>query len=133
KGRRPRCVTEPRAGPSDEDAERARAPESVPIGDVAQRRTDGPVAVRSHNAGAYLCNALLFDLLARKSTGTDSPGLFVFVHVPAALVDPEPGGLPHRLNWQSALDGGLTIANFIVDWHEQHQRPAFTAAPFIGG
>ena len=100
---------------------------------VRHLRRKGLPAVRSHNAGAYLCNALLFDLLTRKSATPDSPALFVFIHVPATLVDPEPGGLSHRLDWQSALDGGLTIANFMVDWHEQYQRPAFHAAPFIGG
>lgn len=78
---------------------------------VARLRRRGIPAFVSRDAGAYLCNALLYHSLARareahgRRTG--------FIHIPASLARPgaanrgRSGASP--LTWDQALDGALEI------------------------
>ncbi len=78
---------------------------------VARLRALGLPAYASRDAGAYLCNAVLYHSLARAAA---APGLKRgFIHIPAALADARPGLIPRRgraaLDWPGALAGGIEI------------------------
>lgn len=78
---------------------------------VARLRRRGIPAFVSRDAGAYLCNALLYHSLAQ---GPAAAGRRVgFIHIPASLARPgganrgRSGACP--LTWAQALEGGLEI------------------------
>jgi pyroglutamyl-peptidase len=79
---------------------------------VTRLRAMGLPAVRSHNAGKYLCNALLYQGLCQ-STAIDAPPnrqrVVGFIHLPTDLPN-EPTG-KYKLTFQGALSGGLAIIN----------------------
>ena len=62
----------------------------------------------STDAGHYLCNAALFRSLslARQGRGAAMSG---FVHIPAALADPQSASSLQGFNWSRAVKGGLAI------------------------
>lgn len=87
-------------------------PASVPVRHIVARlRTRGIAAFVSRDAGAYLCNAVLYRSLAQQgATGITRVG---FIHIPATLV--RPGGSNRgrsgacALTWPQAVQGGLEI------------------------
>lgn len=90
---------------------RAHLPVSLPVRHIVSRlRAQGIPAFASRDAGAYLCNAVLYHSLARRPAG---PGRIGFVHVPATLA--RPGGSNRgrsgasALTWEQALQGGVEI------------------------
>ena len=79
---------------------------------VARLRAHGISAFASRDAGAYLCNTVLWRSL-EAMRATPSPPRIGFVHIPASLERP---GVPSRgrtgacpLTWAQALRGGLEI------------------------
>lgn len=95
----------------------AEGPEYLPTGlpatlIVERLRRRGIPAQLSRDAGAYLCNALMYRAL-QLSRSRSCPQRCGFVHLPASLVDPR---CPTRgplasspLTWEQAIDGGLEI------------------------
>lgn len=88
------------------------APATLPVRHVVQRLRHRQIpAFASWDAGAYLCNSVLYhSLMAHRADPAVRVG---FVHLPATLV--KPGG-PNRgrsgacpLTWAQALAGGLEI------------------------
>ena len=78
---------------------------------VARLKAIGVPCCTSDDAGAYLCNALLYHSLAAASTEA-TPHIAGFVHVPAALAAGacEPAETAEcRLTWPMAVAGGLEI------------------------
>ena len=99
-------------GPYLESGGPAHLPVSLPVRHIVSRlRARGIPAFASRDAGAYLCNAVLFHSLA------EAPGLPLartgFIHIPATLARPgganrgRSGACP--LTWEQALDGGIEI------------------------
>jgi pyroglutamyl-peptidase len=101
----------------------------LPVAELVRRlRSLGLPAVRSHNAGKYICNALLYHGLARLpqiETVSGNVPLVGFVHLPtdiparpapklsqselASGPDPQPKYVAHSLTMKGALAGGLAI------------------------
>jgi pyroglutamyl-peptidase len=78
---------------------------------VARLKEIGVPCCTSDDAGAYLCNALLYHSLAAASTQA-TPHIAGFVHIPAALAAGvcDPGETAEcRLTWPMAVAGGLEI------------------------
>lgn len=79
---------------------------------VARLRRRGLPAYLSRDAGAYLCNAVLYRSLdlVRRSGPTTRNG---FIHIPSTLLnDCRPGSRARStgpLDWNEAIDGGLEI------------------------
>lgn len=75
-------------------------------------RSRGIAANVSRDAGGYLCNALLFHVLAR-ARRSGHPRKAGFIHVPQALAVTPMRGLARRgdcrLSWVDAVDGGVEI------------------------
>jgi pyroglutamyl-peptidase len=74
---------------------------------VARLRRLGLPAVLSHDAGGYLCNAILYHSLAAvgRAEAAVAPRRG-FVHIPPRLDE----GMPRcQLDWNSAMAGGLEI------------------------
>lgn len=94
------------------DAGQDFLPASLPVRHILARlRARGLPAFASRDAGAYLCNAVLYRSLAQhRETGSARVG---FIHIPATLV--RPGGSNRgrsgacALSWPQALQGGLEI------------------------
>lgn len=87
-------------------------PSTLPVAHVVARlKARGIPAYASRDAGAYLCNAVLYrSLQAQRGHGIQRLG---FIHIPASLAKP---GEPSRgrtgacpLTWSQALAGGLEI------------------------
>jgi pyroglutamyl-peptidase len=81
---------------------------------VARLRRIGLPAVLSHDAGSYLCNAVLYRSLAEaRSMGPAALTRRGFVHIPSGLTGRDRDGrLPTpacQLDWNSAILGGLEI------------------------
>jgi pyroglutamyl-peptidase len=78
----------------------------------------------SHNAGTYLCNALLYHSLAA-AHGAEDPHLAGFVHIPASLVGHGPDAMdPHPdcpLDWRTAVLGSVEIIAACLE-HRAEQR-----------
>lgn len=76
----------------------------------------------SDNAGAYLCNALLYRSLAAAHE-LDDPHLAGFVHVPASLSGHGPEGRDRHpscsLDWRMAIAGGLEIIGTCLEHHAE--------------
>ncbi len=89
-------------------------PASIPAhAIVAGLRRRGIAASLSRDAGAYLCNAVLYHALS-KSADRPRARRAGFVHLPSDLVDVGPGAHARAavgcsLDWTSAIDGGLHI------------------------
>jgi len=105
-GEMPRAATLRRGG-----AEVLRTTLPVPHLVMALKQRGIPVYT-SRDAGAYLCNAVLYHSLQMAAEG-DRDCRVGFVHVPASLA--RPGG-PNRgrtgacpLTWPQAIEGGLAI------------------------
>lgn len=84
--------------------------------DAIRRRLEAlaiPVEL-SADAGRYLCNAALFRSLTLCGKAT-SPRLAGFVHVPAALGDPEQAQGLQGFDWPSAIAGGLAIVETCLE------------------
>lgn len=87
-------------------------PASLPVRHIVARlRARGLPAFVSRDAGAYLCNAVMYRSLAQQTaTGVARVG---FIHIPATLA--RPGGSNRgrsgacALTWPQALQGGLEI------------------------
>jgi pyroglutamyl-peptidase len=86
---------------------------SLPIAHIVDRlRRRGIPAILSRDAGAYLCNALLYRAqeLARSSP---LPARSGFIHLPASLVNERyvnRGPLGRcRLDWDAVVDGGVEV------------------------
>jgi pyroglutamyl-peptidase len=94
-------------GPAIDPQGRAFLPTSLPVHHLAWRlRRIGVPAYVSRDAGAYLCNWLLYHSLACPPR----PGRRVgFIHVPASLARPGARGCAGPLTWQQAIAGGLEI------------------------
>ena len=81
---------------------------------VARLRRLGLPAVLSHDAGRYLCNAVLYHSLA---TLPSAPQALLprrgFVHIPPSLGETDHSGrtglAQRKLGWEEAIDGGLEI------------------------
>jgi pyroglutamyl-peptidase len=74
---------------------------------VARLRRLGLPAVLSHDAGRYLCNAILYHSLAAAGRSAPAAGSRRgFVHIPPALDD---GMHRCQLDWDGAITGGLEI------------------------
>ncbi|MDX2202764.1 MAG: pyroglutamyl-peptidase I [Hyphomicrobiaceae bacterium] len=94
------------------EAGQAYLPATLPVAHVVSRlRAQGIPAFASRDAGAYLCNAVLYrSLQAQPRLGIARLG---FVHIPASLARPgaanrgRSGACP--LTWPQALAGGLEI------------------------
>jgi pyroglutamyl-peptidase len=87
---------------------------------VGRLRALGLPAVRSHNAGKYLCNAVLYHGLAGNLTGAglvESVPLVGFIHLPTDLPTERPSaaGAQHKLTLSGALAGGLAIIATCLD------------------
>jgi pyroglutamyl-peptidase len=85
---------------------------SLPAQFLATRlRRIGVPAFTSRDAGAYLCNRLLYHSLARAAGSRNRR--VGFIHIPATLARlsgpnrARGGGCP--LSWQQAIDGGLEV------------------------
>jgi pyroglutamyl-peptidase len=94
----------------------------------------GLPCVTSDNAGAYLCNALLYHSLAAANE-TPHPHVAGFVHVPSALIghggaDSRERHPPCGLDLQMAVAGGLEI---IATCLEHLEHLAHRAAPVKTG
>jgi pyroglutamyl-peptidase len=74
---------------------------------VSRLRALGLPAVRSHNAGKYLCNALLYHGLVHQ------PQLVGFIHLPTDL--PTEASTAHKLTFLGALAGGVAIVATCLD------------------
>lgn len=78
---------------------------------VARLRRRGIPAFVSHDAGAYLCNCVLYHSLAE--TGGMPSRRSGFIHVPASLAGTSRLNRgrsgPSPLTWAQAVDGGLEI------------------------
>jgi pyroglutamyl-peptidase len=84
---------------------------------VARLKAIGVPCCTSDDAGAYLCNALLYHSLAAASTGA-TPHIAGFVHIPAALAAGvcEPAEAAEcLLTWPMAVAGGLEIIAACLD------------------
>jgi pyroglutamyl-peptidase len=101
------------------DAERICAaspphlPARLPAREIAGRlRSRGIAANVSRDAGGYLCNALLFHVLAR-ARRAGGPLKAGFIHVPQALAATPIRSHARRgncrLSWVDAVDGGVEI------------------------
>ena len=94
------------------DAGQDVLPASIPVRHVVARlRTRCIQAFVSRDAGAYLCNAVLYRSLAQQSaTGITRVG---FIHIPATLARPGGGNRGRSgacaLTWSQAVQGGLEI------------------------
>ncbi len=94
------------------DSGLAFLPSTLPVGHIVARlRARRIPAFASRDAGAYLCNAVLWrSLETQRSNGIGRLG---FVHIPASLAKPgaanrgRSGACP--LTWDQALAGGLEI------------------------
>jgi pyroglutamyl-peptidase len=86
---------------------RAFLPTSLPVHHLAWRlRRIGVPAYVSRDAGAYLCNWLLYHSLAR----APRPGRRIgFIHVPTSLARAAAQQRARPLSWQQAIAGGLEI------------------------
>jgi len=103
---------------------------TVPAERIAGRLLGlGYPCATSDNAGAYLCNALLYHSLAA-ARELDDPHLAGFVHVPASLMGHGADGQdPHPdcpLDWRSAVSGALEIIAACLDHLEERARPVKT-------
>ncbi len=85
---------------------------TLPVSHIVTRlRARGIPAFASRDAGAYLCNAVLYRSLEKQRA--HGIGRLGFVHIPATLAKPgganrgRSGACP--LNWEQALAGGLEI------------------------
>ena len=87
-------------------------PTTLPIERIVERlKAIGVPCCTSDDAGAYLCNALLYHSLAAASTQA-RPHIAGFVHIPAALAAGacDPAEMVEcRLTWPMAVAGGLEI------------------------
>ncbi len=88
-------------------------PATLPATHIAERlRRRGLPAVVSRDAGAYLCNALLYRTLQVART-TAEPPRSGFIHLPSSLVNERnPWRGPHvscRMGWDDVIEGGLEI------------------------
>ena len=91
---------------------------TLPIDRIVARLKDiGVPCCTSDDAGAYLCNALLYRSLAAARART-TPHFAGFVHVPAALAagacDPAEA-VECRLTWPEAVAGALEIVAACLD------------------
>jgi pyroglutamyl-peptidase len=86
-----------------------------PAGRIVERlRRRGLPATLSHDAGRYLCNAILYHSLA---TLPSAPNAVLpcrgFVHIPPSLGETGHSGRTspsqHKLGWAEAIEGGLEI------------------------
>ena len=72
----------------------------------------------SEDAGAYLCNAVLYSSIQRAGAA-EPPALAGFVHIPTELGDGDgnvgAGGTARVLTWPGALAGGLAIIACSLD------------------
>jgi pyroglutamyl-peptidase len=73
---------------------------------VARLRRRGLPAVLSHDAGRYLCNAILYHSLAALPSANRALPRRGFVHIPPSLGETGHRG---RMGWEEAIDGGLEI------------------------
>jgi pyroglutamyl-peptidase len=87
-------------------------PTTLPVAHIVARlRARGIAAYASRDAGAYLCNAVLYRSL--QSQGAHGIGRLGFIHIPASLAKPgganrgRSGACP--LTWAQAFAGGLEI------------------------
>lgn len=84
---------------------------------VARLKEVGVPCCTSDDAGAYLCNALLYHSLAAAAAQAE-PHVAGFVHVPAALAADacDPAETPEcLLTWPMAVAGGLEIIAACLD------------------
>jgi pyroglutamyl-peptidase len=92
---------------------------TLPIVAIEQRlKALGLPVARSSDAGAYLCNAVLFHSLAMAKRG-DHGARVGFVHIPDSLVGAGRNGLEPApgcpLTWPTAITGGLAIIQACLD------------------
>jgi pyroglutamyl-peptidase len=81
----------------------------LPFKHIAERlRAQGIPAHTSRDAGAYLCNAVLYRSLI-EARGSDVPALVGFVHLPARLARRRGSVRPGLLGWEQAVEGSLEI------------------------
>jgi pyroglutamyl-peptidase len=73
----------------------------------------GVPATTSEDAGAFLCNALLYHSLAA-AHGLETPRLAGFVHLPVDIPDRNPAA-DRRLDMRGAIAGGLEIIAECLD------------------
>ncbi|MEM7777240.1 MAG: peptidase C15 [Pseudomonadota bacterium] len=80
---------------------------------VSQLRALGIPAIRSRNAGTYLCNRVLYDTLAACQ---HSPALKVcgFVHIPLGLVESAHPDRPCHLTWDQAVRAGQIVVRSLA-------------------
>lgn len=102
----------------------ARAPEHLlatfPADRIRERLEQLQVPVEmSSDAGRYLCNATLFRSLnlSRKAKGARVAG---FIHIPAALGDPEQAQALQDFDWTCAVKGGLAIVETCLAHVQRH-------------
>ena len=122
------CVTAPDAGgvlprtACVRDGGEQFLPSRVPVNEIVRRlRLQQLPAYRSWNAGAYLCNATLYHVLAETDGGVGQAG---FVHIPVALAPANPATVADNilrtsprcpLSWPQTLIGGIEIIATLLD------------------
>jgi pyroglutamyl-peptidase len=80
---------------------------------VERLRAAGIPAVRSHNAGKYLCNAVLYEgLWAARQTAATSP-MTGFIHLPVDL--PQAAARAKALTFDQAIAGGLLVVSTCLE------------------
>jgi pyroglutamyl-peptidase len=99
------------------DGPQERIP-TIPTGRIAARlRRRAIPAVLSHDAGNYLCNAILYHSLALMET-LHRDGRCGFIHLPTELpYERQPGvarPAPMKLSFEEALAGGLEILTTLL-------------------
>jgi pyroglutamyl-peptidase len=104
----------------------------VPAREIVDRLTalDIPASL-SHDAGAYLCNAVLYKALSLSAEAVRGPRVG-FVHIPVALgrQSARRFGLTASedgLDWESALAGGLEIIRVCLGRPAPARRPGRSA------
>ncbi|MCB1515054.1 MAG: pyroglutamyl-peptidase I [Hyphomicrobiaceae bacterium] len=86
---------------------------SLPLGPIRQAlQAMGLPSCISEDAGAYLCNAILYDS-AHRAAVCGRPTLAGFVHIPTVLGESDTD--THRLSFADAVTGGLTILACSLD------------------
>lgn len=97
---------------------------------AARLRSRGIAANLSRDAGGYLCNALLFHVLAR-ARRSGHPRKAGFIHVPQSLATTPMRGRTRRgdcrLSWIEAVDGGIEIVAACLG------RPGLPTRPLHAG
>ncbi|MEM9356947.1 MAG: pyroglutamyl-peptidase I [Pseudomonadota bacterium] len=90
---------------------------TVPVGRIVARlRKAGIPAIVSHDAGAYLCNALLYHSIELMRV-LRTEGQCGFIHLPVALPrrsGPDSSRRAANLDFDRALEGGLEIIGTLM-------------------